>query len=140
MIHFYRNEKIPEFDFVNKLKLIDENLYVVFDSISMRWHVYFKDKEGGNHLVYIVCDKDHEGRDIKYRPLDDRTINKLLKMDLARRNISATQYKNNVRRAEDERADRIKTQYNNELDYVFKHEKHSLNRAFDALKGVERKY
>ena len=140
MAGYYRNEKVPEYSFVNKLKLVDENLYVVFDSISMRWHIFYKDVNSHNHLILRVEELDHEGRDIGYRPLDDRTINKLLRMDLSRRNMSANQYKNAVRNAEDETERKDINKYNTETDYAFKHDKRIIDRAYDALRGVDRKF
>lgn len=134
----YRNERIPPWEFVQDLKRVDEQLYVIFDSTTLRWHVWFKDREGGNHLILKVCERDHEGRDIGPMPLDNRVINKLLRMDMQRRNLNAKAYLQRVRKAEDEarRVDEQKAE--DECDYIFKHEKRTVNRMRDALRGVHR--
>jgi len=137
---FYKETVIPSYEFVDKLKKIDKELYVVFDGLSQRWHIYFKDVKGQTHCVYKVCERDYESRDIGYRQLDDRTIDKLRRMDLKTRNISPKEYLTKVRDAEDEEERKKALELENTIDYAFKHEKRTLSRARDALRGVYRTY
>lgn len=136
----YRNERIPPFEFLIPLRRVDENLSVVFDSLSMRWDILFRDVEGTFHNVLRVCERDSKGNDVGYMPLDDRTIKKLLRMDLKRRNMSPEQYKNAVRKAEDVDDSRREQNHEKDMDYVFQHEHRTLERARDALRGVYRRY
>lgn len=133
----YRNERIPPYEFVSKLKCVDTNLFVVFDSASMRWDILFKNTANGAAFhVYRVCKRDENHHDIGYEPLDDRVIEKLLRMDLARRNISPQEYKRRVNEATEagqkarEEADKAVS------DYIFKHEKKTLERAYEASKDI----
>lgn len=135
----YRNERIPPYEFVNRLKQVDKDLYVVFDSISMRWDILYKtQKDGSVHVVHKVCERDDEGRDVGYMPLDERTIRKLLRMDLKRRNISPKVYKQKVNDAEEIRELKKQTEYDEHMDYVYRHEHRVLERSRDALRGVYR--
>lgn len=136
----YRNERMPPWEFLEDLKRIDENLYVIYDSTSLRWHIWFKDREGGTHLIYKVCERDHEGRDIGAMPLDNRVINKILRMDMARRNLNAQAYLKKVRQAEDDAEQAAEKKADEDADYIFKHEKCTINRARDALRGVYRTF
>ena len=103
----YRNERVPDFAFLQKLKRVDEDLYVVFDSLSMRWDIIYRPKtgEGAGQIfhVYRVCKRSDDGRDVGYLPLDDRVITELMRNDLRRRNMDAEEYRKKVCQAEDER-------------------------------------
>lgn len=137
----YRNERVPPWEFVNKLKRIDENLFVVFDSISMRWDILYKNPEVNQHFhVYRVCQRDADGVDIAYEALDERVIWKLRKMDMKRRNIAAKEYVKRVQQADAERE--VKDEQENDAvhDYIIKHENHTIGRMFDALRGVYRSH
>lgn len=136
----YRNERIPPYDFVKKLKWVDPKLHVVFDSASMRWDILYKAVDEQIHLIHRVCERDDEGRDVGYMPLDDRTISKLYRMDLKRRNITAQQYKQFVNDAEKERELQAMVKHEQDLDYIYKHEHRTLERMRDALRGVERRF
>jgi hypothetical protein len=131
-IGIYRNERIPPYHMVQRIKQVCEDLYVVWDSVSSRWHVWYKDANGQPYLVYRVAEKDEFGRDAGYRPLDDRTIKDLLRYDMGRRNISNDEYLNRVRDAEDERDEKDKKRIEEYNEHVYKQEASTLKLAYDA--------
>lgn len=134
---FYRNERIPCYSFLQKLKKVDVNLYVVFDSLSMRWDIYYKNPyDDSIHLVLRVCERDSEGRDVGYMELTDHIINKLLKMDMKRRNIAPVDYVNKVHEAEESKMRKAQDKYDNDEDYVYKQEKKTIDRAYEALRSI----
>lgn len=135
----YRNERIPEYGFVQKLKQVEPNLFVVFDSLSMRWDILYRNPNYGNVIMHVlrVCKKDHEGRDVGYEGLDDRVINKLLRMDMARRGITPKEYMKRVNHCDDLN-DQIREKNDKDVtDYIFKHEKKTLERMYEAARSVK---
>lgn len=139
----YRNERIPDFSFLLKLKQVDENLFPVFDSVSMCWDILYKNPEYPSlepQQVYRVCKRDSEGVNVGYEPLDDRVIWKLRRMDLKTAGISPEEYRKRVNAAETAEETRQEIKLEEEMDYIFKHEKRTIGRAFDALRGVYRRF
>lgn len=137
----YRGERIPPMDFLQKLKKVDVNLYPVFDSLSLRWDIIYKNPyKNETHNVLRVCVRDNDYRDAGYLPLDDRVIMKLLRMDLKRRNISPTKYSEAVKANDDHHEKRLNQKTNDDIDYAFKHERRTLDKARDALRGVYRRF
>jgi len=135
----YRNERIPDYEFTADLKRVDENLYVVFDSLSMRWDIFFKAKDNRVYLVYRVCEKSANGRDAGYMPLDKRTIDKLLRMDLSRKNMSPIEYAQLVNKADQDREEKLIAKHESDTDYIYREEHVTLERMRDALRGVFRR-
>lgn len=139
----YRNERIPPFEFVTALKRVDENLYVVFDSFSMRWDIYYKNpsfQDAAPEMILRVCVRDDNGRDAGYQGLDDRIIQKLYRMDMQRRNISGKQYVNKLNASEDIAEKKKQRDWEVLNDEIFIDEKRNINRARDALRGVYRSF
>ena len=139
----YRNERIPPYEFVLALKRVDPNLYVVFDSFSMRWDIYYKNpnfKDAKPEMVHRVCIRDHVGRDVGYEGLDDRVIQKLYRMDMQRRNLSGKQYVQKLNEIEDADDERKQKEWEEHNDNVFRDERRNINRARDALRGVYRSF
>lgn len=137
----YRGQRIPDQNFVTKLKKVDVNLYPVFDDLSLRWDILYKNPNSREVFnVYRVCIRDDKGKDVGFLPLDDRVINKLMRMDMNRRNIGAKQIVEKVRQAEDIKEALLEHNTNETIDYIFKHEHRTLEKARDALRGVYRRF
>lgn len=133
----YRNERVPPFEFVAKLKRVDPRLYVCYESLSMRWDVLFKSPQDEHvYHVHRVCQRDAQGRDIGFQDVDERTITKLLKMDLQRRGMSPLQYRNAVRRAEDQWQDDTEQRLRDITETIVQDERKTLARAMEAYRSV----
>lgn len=140
MTPIYRNEVIPDYGFVNKLKLVDKNLYVAFDSSSGRWHVFYKSpKIDATFLVYKVCERSGDGEDIGYRALDDRTINDLLRYDVVRRNKGIKDYVRDINNAEDEVKKKRALQAEDDNAHFRKINRPWYSVMYDNLRGIHRK-
>lgn len=137
----YRGNRIPSMEFLQKIKKVDVNLYPCFDDLSLRWDILYKNPYSKTvENVLRVCVRDNDYRDVGYLPLDDRVIVKLLKMDLARRNIAPKTYTDTVKAAEKAHERNLEKKTSDDIDYVFKHERHTIDRARDALRGVYRRF
>lgn len=76
--------------FVDALARVDANLFPWWDQVRSRWQIRRRNPKRPNNppdIVCVVCEKDGT-----FRPLDNRTIEKLYRMDSARRFTGDVKY------------------------------------------------
>ena len=108
------DDRNPSGNFIKDMKLIDKDLHVVFNRLSGRWEIYRYSK-GAYHWILEV-----ENDDSSYRPLDNRTIQKLKEMDIIARWGSIASFERHLDEKQKKWQVDKQKEYDHELKYDLK--------------------